>query len=312
MSWLITGGAGYIGSHLVAEFSSLALPLSVIDNDKTKIQFRLAADIPKYFGDVRDLKNLDSIFSTNRFSGVIHLAALKSVEESQRFPDLYEETNVQGTRNILNVMKKYGVENLIFSSTAAVYGETDSGIVHETTKIEPVSNYGKTKMQSELLIEQANKDFGLNYINLRYFNVAGALNENLTDDSRNNLIPIVVDQIKGGISPKIFGKDYATPDGTAIRDFIHVIDIVRAHFASIKYLSDGGTSQTLNIGTGIGTSVYEIVSEILRQTGSDLFPDFVGRRAGDIAVVVADPIKAEQVLGFRTKYALSEMIASIL
>ena len=209
-------------------------------------------------------------------------------------------------------MEKYGVRNLVFSSTAAVYGETDTGIVMESTKIEPVSNYGKTKMQSELLIEQAHKEFGLNYLSLRYFNVAGALNGKLKDDSKDNLIPIVIDQIENGVSPRIFGKDYPTSDGTAIRDFIHVIDIVRAHIAAVKYLSNGGTSQTLNIGTGTGTSVLEIVSEILRQTGLNLVPSFLGRRAGDIGVVVADPTRAEQVLGFKTKYTLSEMIASIL
>ncbi len=312
MQFLIVGGAGYIGAHISSELFSLGLPFVVFDCSEVNIQVRLPMIYSTSLGDIRNIQDLDGVFKNHNFTHVIHLAALKSVEESQKFSDLYEETNVKGTHNIIRVMEKYGVKNLVFSSTAAVYGETDSGIVSESTKIEPVSNYGKTKMQSELLIEQAHKDFGLNYINLRYFNVAGALNSKLEDDSRNNLIPIVVDQIKDGISPRIFGNDYPTPDGTAIRDFIHVIDIVRAHIASVEYLSNGGTSQTLNIGTGTGTSVFEIVSEILRQTGSNLVPSFLGRRAGDIGVVVADPTRAEQVLGFKTKYTLSEMIASIL
>ena len=312
MSWLITGGAGYIGSHIVSQFSSLGQTFSIIDNDKTKLQFRLAASIPKYFVDIRDLKNLDSIFSENRFSGVIHLAALKSVEESQKNPALYEKTNVQGTQNIINVMEKYGVMNLVFSSTAAVYGESDNGIVTELTTIEPISHYGKTKVHSELLIEEARRNFGLNFVNLRYFNVAGSLNKKLQDDSKDNLIPIVVDQIRNGVNPKIFGNDFPTPDGTAIRDFIHVVDIVDAHLAAVNYLKNGGSNQTLNIGTGTGTSVLEIVTEIISQMKSDLVPTFVGRRDGDIGIVVADPSKAEQVLGFKAKHVLAEMVASVL
>ena len=312
MSWLITGGAGYIGSHIVSQFSSLGQTFSIIDNDKTKLQFRLAASIPKYFVDIRDLKNLDSIFSENRFSGVIHLAALKSVEESQKNPALYEKTNVQGTQNIINVMEKYGVMNLVFSSTAAVYGESDNGIVTELTTIEPISHYGKTKVHSELLIEEARRNFGLNFVNLRYFNVAGSLNKKLQDDSKDNLIPIVIDQIRNGVNPKIFGNDFPTSDGTAIRDFIHVVDIVDAHLAAINYLKNGGSNQTLNIGTGTGTSVLEIVTEIISQMKSDLVPTFVGRRDGDIGIVVADPSKAEQVLGFKAKHVLAEMVASVL
>ena len=310
--WLITGGAGYIGSHIAAEFSRLDLPFVIIDHDKNKLEVRLPNFAQKFFGDIRNAKDLDLIFSEYAFSGVIHLAALKSVEESQKNPASYEKTNIQGTQNVLKAMEKYGVKNLVFSSTAAVYGETENGIVTELTKIQPISYYGKTKVQSELLIEEARKNFGLNFVNLRYFNVAGSLNKELRDDSKDNLIPIVIDQIRNGFNPKIFGDDYPTPDGTAIRDFIHVVDIVEAKLAAVNYLANGGSSQTLNIGTGTGTSVLEIVTEIISQMGSDLVPKFIGRREGDIGIVVADPSKAEHVLGFKAKHDLAEMVASVL
>ncbi len=310
--WLITGGAGYIGSHLASEFALLNIPFSVVDFDQIKMDARLPAEASTYFGDIRNIEELDSVFKENNFSGVIHLAALKSVDESQKNSRLYRETNVDGTHNLLNVMKKNQVKNLVFSSTAAVYGETKLGVVTESTKIEPISYYGKTKVIAESLIEDAEKDFGLKFVNLRYFNVAGALNKKLQDDSKENLIPIIIDQINSGIMPTIFGSDYPTRDGTAIRDYIHVIDVIGAHIAAIEYLLKGGASQTLNIGTGIGTTVLEIVSEILIQKSSNLIPNLSERRAGDIGIVVADSSKAESVLGFKAKHTLTEMIASVL
>jgi UDP-glucose 4-epimerase len=310
--WLITGGAGYIGSHIAEEFSRLELPFAIVDNNEIKLKNRLPSNVIKFLGDIRNTKDLEIIFDNNEFTGVIHLAALKSVEESQKNPKMYEETNVDGTRNLLNIMRKKGVKNLVFSSTAAVYGETDTGVVTEATKIDPISYYGKTKVLSELLIEEAGNDFGLNFVNLRYFNVAGALNKKLQDDSNDNLIPIVIDKIEKGVSPTIFGSDYPTHDGTAIRDYIHIVDVVGAHLASVDYLSKGGASQTLNIGTGIGTSVLEIVSEILLQKRSELIPNFIGRREGDIGIVVADPSKAEEVLGFKARHTLTEMVVSVL
>ena len=312
VEWLITGGAGYIGSHISEEFSRLDLAFAIVDNSEIKLKNRLPSNVVKFLGDIRNTKDLEEIFDNNGFAGVIHLAALKSVEESQKNPKMYEETNVDGTRNLLNIMKKKDVKNLVFSSTAAVYGETETGVVTEATKIDPISYYGKTKVLSELLIEEAGKDFGLNFVNLRYFNVAGALNKKLQDDSNDNLIPIVIDKIEKGLSPTIFGSDYPTRDGTAIRDYIHIVDVVGAHLAAVEYLSKGGTSQTLNIGTGIGTSVLEIVSEILLQKRSELIPNFTGRREGDIGIVVADPSKAEEILGFKARHTLTEMVASVL
>ena len=195
-NWLISGGAGYIGSHIVAEFDRRNLKCSVIDNNEQRIRMRLPVRNQSGIVDIRNKKNLEQIFEVGDFFGVIHLAALKSVEESQKYPAMYEETNIEGTQNVLNAMEKYGVKNLVFSSTAAVYGETDDGIVTELTKIQPISNYGKTKVHSELLIEEARRNFGLNFVNLRYFNVAGSLNKKLQDDSKDNLIPIVIDQIR--------------------------------------------------------------------------------------------------------------------
>jgi UDP-glucose 4-epimerase len=310
--WLITGGAGYIGSHISADFLRLGIPFNVIDINESKMVSRLSVDVHKDLADIRKIEDLDTIFSQNNFAGVIHLAALKSVEESQQYPSRYEQTNEIGTRNLLHVMKKYGVKNLVFSSTAAVYGETEFGILNESTKMLPISNYGKSKMICERIIEEANREFGLEFVNLRYFNVAGTLNDKLRDDSKDNLIPIVFDQITKGSSPNIFGGDYPTHDGTAIRDYIHVLDVSSAHVAAVDFLLRGGGSQTLNIGTGVGTSVLEIVSEIILQLGSNLAPNYTNRREGDVGKVVADPTKAEEILYFRAKRTLSEIVASLL
>lgn len=225
---------------------------------------------------------------------------------------LYENTNVQGTQNIINAMEKYGVIKLVFSSAAAVYSETNNGIVIDLTRINPISHYGKTKVYSYLLIKRAHENFGLNFVNLSYFNVTGSFDKNLLDDSKDNLIPIVLDQIRSEVNPKIFGNDFPTADGTTIRDLINVVDIVEAHLAAGNYLKNGGSNQTLNIGTGTRTSVLEIVAEIVLRIKSDLVPTFVGRRVGDIGMVVAGPSKVEQVVEFKSKNVLSEMVASVL
>jgi UDP-glucose 4-epimerase len=312
MTWLITGGAGYIGSHIATEFLASNIDFRIFDNDNTRTLRNHHLNSYFNYGDIRCKDEVFDFFHKNDFEGVIHLAALKSVKESEVNPKAYDETNVVGTRNLIEVMEEFGVKNLIFSSTAAVYGETKTGFVSETTEIKPVSYYGKTKVQNELMLGEAENRFGLNYINLRYFNVAGCLNHELKDESTENLIPAVVNQVLNGQRPKVFGHDYNTPDGSAVRDFIHVSDIVYAHLASIDYLTNGGKSDTFNIGTGLGTSVLEIVSEIISQMESKLIPEFLGRRKGDIGMVVADPSKAEKFMGFKAQFDLSQMIASIL
>lgn len=310
--WLIIGGAGYIGSHIVAEFEHVGAGCVILDLDSNKIRNRIDGNAISIAADICDAGALDSVFSSARFSGVIHLAALKSVEQSLKYPELYNRTNVEGTRNILGAMKKFEINKLLFSSTAAVYGETQHGFVSETERIDPISAYGRTKIQAELLIEEAGREFGLHYVNLRYFNVAGSLNKKLRDDSKDNLIPIVIDKVLNNCRPQIFGNDYPTPDGTAIRDYIHVLDVVAAHMQAVHYLSVRGANETFNIGTGIGTSVLEIVTEILDLMGANLKPEFLRRRDGDIGIVFANPTKAERILGFKAKHSLSEMISSVL
>ena len=312
MTWLVTGGAGYIGSHVVTEFLSSNIDFRIFDISKTRVLKNSLLDSNFNYGDIRIKDEIYEFFGKNEFKGVIHLAGLKSVKESELNPKAYDETNVVGTRNLIEVMEEFGVKNLVFSSTAAVYGETKTGFVSETTEIKPVSYYGKTKVENELMLGEAENRFGLNYINLRYFNVAGCLIHELKDKSTENLIPAVVNQVLNGQRPKVFGHDYDTPDGTAVRDFIHVSDIVHAHLAAIDYLANGGTSDTFNIGTGVGTSVLKIVSEIISQLDSKLTPEFLGRRQGDIGMVVADPSKAEKLMGFKAQFNLSQMIASIL
>ena len=312
MKILISGGGGYIGSHVANELNSLGYEYCVFDNNLNKMQTKLPYGSDQILGDIKNYTDLESVFKKHQFSHVIHLAALKSVKDSEEFPAAYYETNVVGTRNLILAMETFGVTNLIFSSTAAVYGETTTGVVYETSELNPISHYGKTKVDCELMIAEAEERFGLRFINLRYFNVAGCLNHRLKDESRENLIPAVVNQVRNGKRPKIFGHDYHTHDGTAVRDFVHVSDIVRAHLTSLDYLSRGGTSDTFNIGTGLGTSVLEIVAEIISQLDSNLKPEFLGRRKGDIGIVVADSSKVAKSMGFKTQFNLSQMIASIL
>lgn len=311
-AWLITGSAGYIGAHVASALSNLEIPHIMFDNDVMKIASRKIDKSHTVVGDIRKPEDLDKIFAKHNFIGVIHLAALKSVEESQKFPTLYEETNVQGTANILRAMEKNGVKNLIFASTAAIYSGDNANHVLETSTVNPISNYGKSKINAELMIAAASTKFRLNYLNLRYFNVAGAKNKILKDESKDNLVPIVINKIQNDISPVIFGNDYETPDGTAIRDYIHVIDLVDAHLLAIKYLINGGKSQTLNIGSGKGTSVLEIISEILNQSKSDLKPIFAARREGDVGALVADTTAAEEIIGFKAQLKISEIISSAL
>jgi UDP-glucose 4-epimerase len=307
--WLVTGAAGYIGGHVIQALFEKGIPAVLLDIDQDSARQKYSNEAIFENCDIREKSDLESLFAKYSFEGVIHLAALKSVEDSESMPKEYFETNVNGTRNILEVMNQFKVSKIIYSSSAAVY-EAQSGkeLVNEESSLKPVSYYGQTKVDSEELILQFSQKQKIMSVIFRYFNVAGAANPNLKDKSTQNLIPITINRIKLGIAPEIFGDDYNTPDGTAIRDYVDVRDVANAHLKAISYLSSNLESCVLNIGTGHGASVREVISMAQEIMGINIAPIIKNRRPGDISAIAADCTKAREVIGFESNYILREMI----
>lgn len=304
MAVLITGGAGYIGSHMVAELLENNIETVVIDNLSTGN--RSSVPCGKFYeGDIRNPVDLDKIFSENHIDSVIHFAASSLVAESVEQPLKYYNNNVYGTSVLLEAMKKYCVKNIVFSSTAAVYGEAEIIPITETTELKPKSPYGETKLAMEKMIEWASKSFELNYVSLRYFNACGAHKSGDLGEWRVNethLIPIVLQYVMGRRDNlKVFGNDYPTEDGTCVRDYIHVTDLVKAHTAALKYLKNGGLSEIFNLGIGNGFSVLEIIKAAEKVVGKEINYELSPRRAGDPAVLVASNDKVKKLLGWDCK-----------
>ncbi|MFF7964408.1 UDP-glucose 4-epimerase GalE [Streptomyces sp. NPDC007903] len=313
MSWLVTGGAGYIGSHVVRAMTAGGESVVVYDDLSTGSADRVPAGVPLVVGSVLDQELLESTLREHGVTGVVHIAAKKQVGESVERPLHYYRENVTGLQTLLAAMTATGVERIVFSSSAAVYGMPDVDLVTEDTPCAPMSPYGETKLVGEWLIAAAARAHGLRAVSLRYFNVAGAAAPELSDEGVFNLIPMVFERLEASEAPRIFGDDYATEDGTCVRDYIHVQDIASAHQAAAVRLREApeGTSLVLNIGRGEGSSVREMVDRILKTTGhEDLTPEVTERRAGDPARVVAaaDRIRAE--LGWTARHGLDEMIDS--
>lgn len=305
MSILVCGGAGYIGSHCVYELVERGEEVIVVDNLQTG---HLNAINPKakfYQGDIRDFAFMDSVFKENSVEGVIHFAANSIVGESMENPLKYYNNNVHGTEMLLKAMTDNDVKKIVFSSTAAVYGEPDRVPIEETDKTEPTNTYGETKLAMEKMMKWSDKAYGLKYIALRYFNVAGAsANGLIGEDHRpeTHLIPLVL-QVPLGKREKIsiFGEDYATKDGTCIRDYIYVKDLINAHILAFKKLRDGYHSDVFNLGNGFGFSVKEIIEAAKIVTGKDIKVELCMRRAGDPAVLIASSVKAKEILGWEPK-----------
>jgi len=307
--WLVTGGAGYIGGHVIQALFDEGIPTVLLDIDQDSARQKFSDGAIFENCDIRDKSALESLFARYSFEGVIHLAALKSVEDSQTMQKEYFETNVNGTRNILEAMYEFKVPKVIYSSSAAVY-EAQSGmeLVNEESPLKPVSYYGQTKVDSEEIISGSSNRQKITSVVFRYFNVAGAADSKLRDKSTQNLIPMTINRIKSGIAPEIFGDDYNTPDGTAIRDYVDVRDIANAHLKAISYLSSDLTSCVLNIGTGHGVSVKEVVTLTQEIMGTNIAPLIRNRRLGDISAIAADCTRAREVIGFESNYILREMI----
>ncbi|HEU5426443.1 MAG TPA: UDP-glucose 4-epimerase GalE [Actinocrinis sp.] len=311
MTWLVTGGAGFIGSHVVRALLADGARVVVLDDLSTGDKSRVPDGVPLEIGSVRDRATVDRVLAEHRISGVVHIAAKKQVGESVEKPLWYYEENVGGLRTLLAAIVEAGVRRLVFSSSAAVYGSPDVPLITEETPCEPQSPYGETKLVGEWLIRDVAAAHALAYANLRYFNVAGAASPELGDPTALNIVPMVFQRIEAGLPPRIFGDDYDTPDGTAIRDYIHVSDIAGAHVVAARRLAqDEHAALTLNIGRGEGVSVRELVDRILEHTGSDLVPEITPRRPGDGArsIASADRIKAE--LGWSAQHDIADMVAS--
>lgn len=309
MKTLITGGAGYIGAHIAKCFLDAGHEVVVLDDlsnsDLRRVNY-LGVDFVE--GSVTDAEKLDS--AMNSVDLVIHCAGLKSVEESEKFPEKYHLVNYVGTQTLLNAMNKAGIRNLIFASTAAVYGNSVTSPISESSNPIPVSVYGKTKLDAEALISEYVNMGEVKAISLRFFNAVGAIEPELGDSSRDNLFPKVFSSIERNLPPEIFGDDYPTPDGTCIRDYIHVQDIAEAHLLMSEYILETNNHEIFNLGTGTGYSVKEIIAGIEKISGFYLNPVVKSRRAGDLDVAFADVSKVSNLTGWKTKYNLDEMIES--
>lgn len=305
-NWLVTGGAGYIGSHIVRDLISEGIKVSIIDDLSTGVKEKIPSEAQFYEGTLLDQEFLKQVFSTNSFDGVLHLAAKKSVGESVEKPDYYFEENIGGLLNLIANLKQFNISNFVYSSSAAVYGEPLEPLVSEDTATVPTSPYGETKLIGEWLIQKQS----LNSIILRYFNVAGAANQQLADTAADNVIPKVFQALSDGKTPEIFGDDYSTPDGTCLRDYVHVSDLSRAHVLAVKKLNTEPDSGVFNVGTGTGISVKELFSQIQKSTNQNFEYKITNRRAGDPAATVADVKKIAEQLSFKAQLGLADMVDS--
>ena len=314
MTWLVTGGAGYIGSHVVAAMRAAGEDVVVLDDLSSGVRERVG-DAPLVLADVADGAAVARTVREHGVHGVVHLAAKKQVEESVRQPLRYYRENVEGLRALLEAVTGAGVTQFVFSSSAAVYGAPDVDLVDEGTACLPVNPYGRTKLIGEQMLADVAPATGLRYAALRYFNVAGAADPALADRGAANLVPLVFRQLSAHRSPLVFGDDYDTPDGTCIRDFVHVADVASAHVAAAAALTEGRVEAlTANIGRGDGVSVREMVETIRRVTGTAdepwSEPVVASRRAGDPARVVASAERIRRELGWTAAHGIEEMVAS--
>ena len=308
MSWLVTGGAGYIGAHVVRAMVEAGEDVVALDDLSTGDRRRVHAAARFVEGSVLDREAVRA--ALRGVTGVVHIAAKKQVGESVAEPLHYYRENVDGLLTLLEECRTSGVDRFVFSSSAATYGMPDVELVTEDTPKAPLSPYGETKLVGEWLHNDCATAFGLQVMNMRYFHVAGAAAPELGDPGVFNLIPLVFQALHKGERPRVFGNDYPTPDGTCVRDYVHVADIADAHLAAARALDAGQPGSTYNIGRGEGSSVLEVIDVIADITGLDCTYDVVDRRAGDPARIVAAVDRIREGLGFQAKYDLKQMVAS--
>jgi UDP-glucose 4-epimerase len=306
MTILVTGGAGYIGSHMVHELVDAGEQVVVLDNLSTGFRFLIPTSVPFVSGSTGDRSLVSDIIAQHAITAIVHFAASIVVPESVADPLGYYSNNTVNTCALLDVAIKTGIRQFIFSSTAAVYGTTGEAPVRENAPTVPISPYGTSKLMSEIMLHDAGKAHGLRFVILRYFNVAGAdpkLRTGQATPAATHLIKVACETATGKRSKMdVFGTDYPTPDGTCIRDYIHVSDLVQAHSAALAYLRSGGASATFNCGYGQGASVFEVIDAVRRASGRDFPVDVSGRRPGDAPALVANVDRIRAALPWRPRF----------
>lgn len=313
MAILVLGGAGYIGSHTVYELIDAGKQVVIADNLETGHIEAVHPQAKFYQGDIRDRAFIDSVFDNEQIDGVIHFAANSLVGESMTNPLKYYDNNLCGTKVLLESMVAHGIDKIVFSSTAATYGEPERVPILETDRTEPTNCYGETKLSMEKMFKWTGLAHGLRFVSLRYFNACGAHVSGKIGEAHNpesHLIPLIL-QVPNGKREfiSIFGDDYDTKDGTCIRDYIHVTDLAQAHILAMDYLMKGGESNIFNLGNGVGFTVKEVIDTAREVTGHPIPAKTTPRRAGDPAQLIASSEKARSVLGWHPEHAdLREII----
>ena len=309
-TWLVTGGAGYIGAHVVRVLQASGRNVVVLDDFSSGVERKVPPGVAVVRASVADRGAVAAALREHAVDGVIHLAAKKAAGESVHIPLYYYRENVDGKLSLLEAMKAEGVQRFVYSSSAAVYGTPLTNPIDEDAPLTPESPYGETKVAGEWMSRAQGVADGLSWVALRYFNVAGAAGDELGDNSVNNLVPMVFRALANGERPRIFGDDYPTPDGTCIRDYIHVADLADAHVAAASHCETTQSATVLNVGRGVGSSVREVMDMVSDVVGADVQPEVVARRAGDPPASTAATERIADVLGWRARHDLRDMVAS--
>jgi UDP-glucose-4-epimerase GalE len=310
MTVLVTGGAGYIGSHTVRALRAAGQPVVVLDS----MEFGrpdAVIDAPLVVGDIHDAALVEQVCADHGVTSLVHFAAYKSVGESMENPTRYWHNNVDGTVTLVDAAVRQGVEEIVFSSSCSVYGTPAEVPVVESAPIAPESVYAESKATVERILHWYGVTQGVRSVSLRYFNAAGASFDGRIGEDWTfsiNLIPLVMKALLLDQPVRVFGTDYPTPDGTAIRDYIHVDDLAAAHVAALGYLADGGATTAVNLGTGVGSSVFEVLAAAEAVAGRPAPHEIAPRRAGDPVATFADPSHAQKLLDWRAEYGLDEVV----
>lgn len=314
MAVLVLGGAGYIGSHTVYELIEAGKEVIVADNLQTGFRAAVHPKAKFYELDIRDKGALDTLFQAEKIDGVIHFAASSQVGESMKDPFKYYDNNLYGTMVLLKSMVEHGIDKIVFSSTAATYGEPERVPILENDKTNPTNCYGQTKLAMEQMMKWTEQAHGLRYVALRYFNACGAKLTGEIGEAHSpetHLIPLILQVPLGQRKTiSIFGDDYPTKDGTCVRDYIHVTDLAQAHILALDYLMAGGSSDVFNLGNGVGFTVKEVIDVARKVTGDEIPAEIAPRRAGDPAQLIASSKKAIDILGWKPEYDSLETIVS--
>jgi len=308
--WLVTGGAGYIGAHVVRSLLENDLKVVIVDDLSTGLARKVPSNVVFEKIDIAETNKLAQIMKSNKVEGVIHLAAKKAVGESMVNPSLYYKENIGGFISLLEAMSQADVKRIVYSSSAAVYGTPTENKVTEKSATNPESPYGETKLVGEWLLKADEKARQIQWIALRYFNVVGAANPELGDTGVNNLVPMVFRALSNNQRPQVFGGDYATPDGSCIRDYIHVSDLADSHLIAAQKLLNENYCGIINIGRGQGFSVKQVMDTISEVLGKNINYEVVDRRPGDPAQTIADVSKAKSDLNWEAKNDLKSMVSS--